>query len=199
MRIKPVIGDWEVPRIEHMSTDEHRRFAELQIPGRAGSLLQDLNAAPTAIVIAGSLHEEEERSAFLENVRQKFREGAPLTFVADITQATDIQYVVIESMEFEESGTRPDEIRYRLTLKESPPPPPPLPDPLGALDDGLFDLAEGFVDAVTGALDAIDALSNIPDFSDPSALLGGALEGVTDAIGDLDDVGSAIDDLFGGD
>ena len=78
-------------------------------------------------------------------------------------------------MRFEQRGDRPDEVFYHLTLRESPPPPPP-PDPLGGIDTSLLDEAAGFVDGVTDALDALDALANLPDFSDPTALLGGTLD-----------------------
>ncbi len=196
MTVKPVLGDWEIPRIGHMRTREARQFAELSIPGRAGSLFQDLNAEPTIIEIGGSLFAEEERSEFLATVREKFSAGEPLTFVADITQATDIQFVLIQSMEFEEQAHKPDEIGYRIRLRESPPPPPP-PDPLGGIDDGLLGLAEDFVDGVTDVRDALDALANRPDFTDPSALLGGTLEGVTSAFDQLGSVASQIDELFG--
>ncbi len=197
MNTKPVLGDWEIPRIQKMRSDQRRRIAELPVPGRAGSLLQDLNTAPTAIEIHGSLFAEE-RSDFLSSVREKFQAGEPLTFVADIAEATDLQYVVIESLIVEESSHFPDQIDYFLKLRESPPPPPP-PDLLGGIDTGLLDQAGDFIDGVTDVLDAIDALGNIPDFSDPSALLGGALDGVTGAVDQLAEIGGLIDNLFGDD
>jgi len=194
--VKPVLGDWEVPRVAMMRTAEARKFAELAVPGRQGSLFQDLNAEPTLVEIAGSLFADEERSEFLTTVREKFRSGEPVTFVADITEATDIQFVVIDSMRFEQRADRPDEVFYHLALRESPPPPPP-PDPLGGIDTSLLDEAAGFVDGVTDALDALDALANLPDFSDPTALLGGTLDQVTTALDQLGGVTSAITDLFG--
>ena len=42
--------------------------------------------------------------------------------MADITEATDLQFVVVEAMRFEESAAYPDEISYHLRLRESPPP-----------------------------------------------------------------------------
>jgi hypothetical protein len=197
MNTKPVLGDWEIPRIQKMRSDQRRRIAELPVPGRAGSLLQDLDTAPTEIEIHGSVFAEE-RGDFLGNVREKFKAGEPLTFVADIAAATDLQYVMIESLIVEESSHFPDQIDYFLKLRESPPPPPPA-DLLGGIDSGLLDMAGDFIDGVTDVLDAIDALGNIPDFSDPSALLGGALDGVTGAVGQLDEIGGLIDNLFGGD
>ncbi|MCP4331310.1 MAG: hypothetical protein GY802_01335 [Gammaproteobacteria bacterium] len=197
MNSKPVLGDWEVPRIQKMRSNELRRIAELPIPGKAGSLLQDLNSAPAAIEIHGSVYADE-RSEFLTSVREKFNAGEPVTFVADITEATDIQYVMIESLVVEESSLRPEQIDYALKLRESPPPPPPA-DLLGDIDDGLLGLAEDFVDGVTDVMDAIDALANIPDFSDPSELLGGTLDDATGALDQLQDVGGLINDLFGSD
>ena len=97
---------------------------------------------------------------------------------------------------FEQRADRPDEISYHLTLRESPPPPPP-PDPLGGIDTSLLDQAAGFVEGVTDALDALDALANLPDFSDPTALLGGTLDQVTTALDQLGNVSSAITELFG--
>lgn len=196
MAVKPVLGDWEIPRVAMMRTAEARKFAELAVPGRQGSLFQDLNAEPTLVEIAGSLFADEERSEFLTTVREKFRAGEPVTFVADITEATDIQFVVIDSMRFEQRADRPDEVSYHLTLRESPPPPPP-PDPLGGIDTSLLDEAAGFVEGVTDALDALDALANLPDFSDPTALLGGTLDQVTTALDQLGSVSSAITELFG--
>jgi hypothetical protein len=196
MNVKPVLGDWEIPRIQSMRSEEQRRFAELPIPGRPGSLLQDLNSAPTAVEIRGSLFAAE-RGEFFNSVRDKFRQGEPLTFVADITEATDIQYVVIEALVFEESSRFPDQTDYYVKLRESPPPPPS--NLLGGIDAGLLDQAAAFVDGVTDVLDAIDALANVPDFSDPSALLGGTLDDVSGAIGELGSIGGLLDDLFGAD
>lgn len=197
MTTKPVLGDWEIPRIQQLRAEEKRRIADLPIPGRSGNLLQDLNSAPTTVEIHGSVVAEE-RSDFLTQIRAKFRAGEPLTFVADITEATDIQYVMIESLVVEESSRLPEQVNYHLRLRESPPPPPP-PDLLGGIDSGLLDLAEGFVDGVAGVLDAIDALANVPDFSDPSALLGGTLNEVTAAVEQLGEVSGLIDSLFGED
>jgi hypothetical protein len=198
MKIKPLLGDWEVPNIATIETLERRELAELEIGGRVGSLFQDLNAAPTRIAIRGSLFGDEKRDEFLQTVREKFRAGEPVTFVADIITATEVQYVLIETMHFAEQGIAPDETSYFLLLRESPPPPPP-PDPLGGLDAGLLDAAAGLVDAVTGALDALDALANLPELQDPTPPLKGIHDGVSGALEDVGDVSGAITDLFGGD
>ena len=196
MSVTPMLGDWEVPRVALLRTEEARKLVEFPVTGRSGSAYQDLGTAAAAIDIAGSVYTEEERTGFLDEARKRFLDGEPLTFVADIMRATDIQYVLIESLVVEESGLRPDEIAYRMRLRESPPPPPPG-DILGGIDAGLLDAAQGLVDGVTGALDALDALGDIPDFSDPSSLLGGTTDEAAGAVARLGEVGGALQDLFG--
>src|SRR5262245_36506323 len=133
MTVTPMLGDWEIPRIASMRTEEARKLSEFRIPGRAGSIWQDLGSEALVIEISGSVYTEEDRTTFLDDVRSRFTAGQPLTFVADILHATDLQYVLTENLVVEEGGDRPDEISYWMRLRESPPPPPP-PDPFGAID-----------------------------------------------------------------
>ncbi len=196
MKLKPLLGDWEIHNIAGLETLEKRELAELEVPGRVGSLFQDLNAAPTRIAIRGSLYGDERRDEFLSKVREQFRAGEPVTFVADILTATDVQYVLIETMQFAEAGETPDETSFLLLLRESPPPPPP-PDPLGGLDAGLLEQAGALVDSVAGALDALDALANIPDIQDPTPPLNGVVDGAAAAVNAIGSVGESITNLFG--
>ena len=193
-----MLGNWEIPRIESIRTLERRAFAEFAVPGRVGSLFQDLNTTPTCIAISGSLYGDEARDEFLEEVRGKFRDGEPVTFVADIVTATEVQYVLVEALHIQESGTKPDQADYLFVLKESPPPPPP-PDPLGGLEAGLLEDAGSFLDTVTGALDVIDTLGSVPDLGDPTPPLTTAVENVTTATEGLDDALGPLRDIFGSD
>ncbi len=194
---KPVLDDWEIPRIGSIRTLEERRFVELPVPGRVGSLFQDLNTSPTQITIAGSLYGDEARDDFLQKLRDKYKSGTPVTFVADIITATEVKYVVVETLRLEEAGEVPDQTEYFIRLQESPPPPPP-PDPLGGLDGGLLSAAGGLIGQVTGAIGAISKLGNIPSFKDPTAALKGTVDGVKSATSGLAKIGSSLKDLFGG-
>lgn len=196
MNAKPMLGDWEIPRISAIRMLERRAFTELPVPGRSGSLLQDLASEPARMAIAGSLYGDEARDAFLEAVREKFAAGEALTFVADIVHATEIQFVVIEELRFEENGESPDQIGYRLVLRESPPPPPP-PDPLGGLDAGLLDQAGGLLDTVTGALDALAQLGDAPDLGNPTEPLTGLVDEIGAATESLPDLLQNLSDLLG--
>jgi hypothetical protein len=196
VKVKPVLGDWEIPRIASIRTLERRAFAEFEVPGHAGSLFQDLDAAPARVAISGSLYGDEDRDEFVEELRGKFRAGEPVTFVADILTATEVRYVIIEAMRLQESGVRPDQTDYLFVLRESPPP-PPQPDPLGGLDSGLLDQADGFLDSVTGALDVIDTLGTVPDIGNPVEPLSGLLDDFESATTDLPDVLNSLTTLLG--
>jgi hypothetical protein len=196
MSAKPVLDNWEIPRISALQTWQRRELVELAVPGRVGSIFQDLDSEPTRIVIAGSLHREEERDEFLDEVRKKHQAGEPVSFTADLLRATELQYVVIESLLLGQSAELPDQIDFEIVLRESPPPPPP-PDPLGGLEDGLLAGAAGLLDSVTGALDALDALGNVPNISDPTPPLRDALAGVAGALEGLGTVTSDLAALFG--
>jgi hypothetical protein len=196
VNVKPLLGDWEIPRIALIRMLERRTFAEFEVPGRAGSLFQDLDATPARVAISGSLYGDEDRDDFLEELRGKFRAGQPVTFVADILTATEVRYVIIEVMRFQESGIRPDQTDYLFVLSESPPPPPPS-DPLGALDAELLDQAGDFLDSVTGALDVIDALGTVPDFGNPVEPLSGLLDDLETATQELPNLLSSLTSVLG--
>jgi hypothetical protein len=196
MSVKPVLGDWEVPNIQSIQSSEQRNFVELDIPGRVGSIFQDMNTDPTDIAICGSLYGDEARSEFLQELRGKFHEGEPVTFVGDIVTATEVQYVIIETLQFEENGLNPDQLEYYIRIKESPPPPPP-PDPFGAIDTDLLDQAGGFLDSVTGALDMLDALGNVPDFANPVPPLSSSLDEAGSAVSGVSDAVGSLNALFG--
>jgi hypothetical protein len=193
---KPMLGDWEVPRVSSMQTQERRELVHLPVAGLPHGVYQRLPARPTRIFLAGSVYGEEIGADFLTKVREKYLAGEPITFVADILNGTDVQYVVIEQLQIDINAALPDQIDYALTLAESPPPPPPG-GLLDGIDGGLLDQAQGFLDTATGALDALSALGNLPDIGDPTKALSSTLDEVGNVMGELDDIAAAIGNLFG--
>lgn len=196
MSLIPMLGDWEVPRVTRLETLEAREFLELPVPGRAGSLFQDLNRRPARIVIEGSVFGEQPGLDFLNAVREKYLAGEPLTFVSDIATGTDIQYVLLQQLHIQAEASAPDQIDYALWLAECPPPPPPA-DILGGIDTGLLDAAAGMLDSAMGAIDALAALGSMPDLSDPTGGLSGILSDTAPAIGQLGEIGGGLRDLLG--
>jgi hypothetical protein len=193
--VRPFLDDWEIPRVSGIETVERRALVDLPVPGRTGSLIQDLDSAPAQIVIRGSLYGAESRQEFLDTVRAKFNAGQPLPFVADVLTSTSVEQVVIDSLFFEESAASPDQTDYVMVLRESPPPPPPA-DPLGGIDAGLLDEAGNLADSVTGALDAIDALGDVPNIGDPTPQVREAMDRVGTATQGLQQAASLLGGLF---
>jgi hypothetical protein len=175
--VRPVIDGWEVPRIERIESRERRRLARLAVPGLLGELQQDLGAGSLAVEIRGSLQGDEARDEFLTSVREKFRAGDPVSFVADITTATELDQVLIEELEVEELNQAAGGFRYRVVLREYVEPPEP-PSPI---DDLGSDLGLELDDLASLGLDGLglpDLLGDIPALGDPVAPVQPALEGV---------------------
>ena len=195
MNVKPILDSWEIPRIENIRIAERRVWVEHAVPGRQGSLYQDLGTRPAAIVISGSLAGDQMRDEFLETVRAKFQAGQPVTFTADITTATQIQYVVIEDMAFAEVAGLPDSFRYSVVLRESPPPPPPggLPD----IDAGLLDQALDLVGDIGDLTNLLDGLGSIPDLGNPVPPLQSSLDQFKNVTGGLAEAMNTLNGLFG--
>lgn len=181
MILRPMVGQWEVPCIERISTVEGRRFASLSVPGLLGDIQQDLGAKSLVVEIVGSLQGDQARDDFLDNLRPSFRAGEPVAFVADILTAAELGDVVIEALDVEETNEAAGSFRYRLVLREfARPPRPPTPvDELGSdLDADLGDLAKLGLDG----LELPGLLGAIPDIGDPMPLLREALGGVGEAL-----------------
>jgi hypothetical protein len=190
MKIKPMIGEYEVPGLERIGAQERRRLREIPVPGLGGSYHQDLGAHPLSLRLEGSLQGDEARDGFLETVRGLFSAGDPVDFVADITTATTIEKMIVVGLDVEESAEVPDTFRYAISLLQyTEPPPDPAPE----------DLAEDIAaeaDLLSDLMEIPDLLS-APDFGDPTPPLRGALDqfkGVMDGLGSL---GPAAADLFG--
>jgi len=193
--VRPMIGEWAVPRIERIESVEGRRLARLSVPGLAGDLHQDLGRHSLVVEIEGSLQGDQERDDFLNAIRDPFKAGDPVTFVADITTATELEQVLIEHLDVREVNSYAGGFRYLIRLRQyvEPPEPPPLIDDLGA--DLLPELDElaGLADL---ALDLPGLLGDIPTIGDPAPPLREALAGVEAAVAPLQDLFASLGSTF---
>jgi hypothetical protein len=187
MIVRPMIADWPVPRIERLGTVDRRRLARMSVPGLAGDLHHDLGTHSLAVEIEGSLHGDAERDEFLTRVREPFLAGDPVTFVADITTATELEQVLIEGLEVEEINDSARSFRYRILIRQyvEPPEPPPLVDELGA---DLVPELDLLADLGLAGLELPNLLGDIPSIGDPTPALREALVGVGTALEPLDTV-----------
>jgi hypothetical protein len=180
MIVRPVIDEWQVPNIERIQTLEGRRIARLPVPGLLGDIQQDLGAASLTVEISGSLHGDDARDAFLQQLRDKFKAGEPVSFAADIVNASELDRVLVDELELEEVNDSADGFRYRIVLREyvEPPAPPPPTDDLG------LDLGADLDDLASLGLDGLslpDLLGGIPEVANPVPPLKGALSAVQSA------------------
>jgi hypothetical protein len=191
MKVKPMLGEFELDGIEYMESFERRVLAEHRVPGLAGSYLQDMGTEANTILIVGTKSGDDARDEFLNGVRDVFNKGDAVTFTADINTATDLTDVLIEDLQVAEISGSPDSFRYILALRKYVKPPEPAPT--GLLDQGILADATSLVDA----LSTIDALGSIPDIGDPTKPLLGAVDQVQGAAAGLPSIVERANALFG--
>jgi hypothetical protein len=197
MLVHPMIGGWEPPRIERIAARESRHLAVLPVPGLSGDLHQDLGRGALAVEIVGSLAGDETRDDFLKQVREKFLVGDPVDFVADIVKESELERVLIESLEVEEVAGAPDSFRYRIVLREyTEPPEPPAP----AADFGLDLDAElnGLADLGLDLLDLPAIAADLPQIGDVLAPIKPAAENLRQALSGAGSLLGPLDSLLRG-
>jgi len=196
MLVKPMIGSWEVPRIESIATHEARRLAVLPVPGLSGDLHQDLGRGAMSVEIAGSLSGDEARDDFLKELRAKFLAGDPVDFVADIVGESELEQVLIESFELQESAALADTFIFRLRLREytEPPEPPGLGSDFGLDVDADLGLD---VDLGLDLLDLPGLLGAVPDLGDMLTPVKTAAGELKTALGGAGALLSPLSDLLG--
>ena len=199
MLVRPMIDSWEVPRISRIASGESRRISFLAVPGLIGDLSQDLGRRPLVVEISGALYGDEPRDDFLKKLRQSFLAGQPVDFVADIVNESELEKVLVESLDLEENAANPDETFYRIRLCEytEPPSPPSLDASFGA------DLAPDLDLEAQLGLAALDLPSlpnlpglpiTLPKLTDALAPLQPAAQNLRAAVGQA---GSLLDPLSG--
>ncbi|MBI4876793.1 MAG: hypothetical protein HY822_19320 [Acidobacteria bacterium] len=198
MKIKPMLGQFEIPRIERIGTLERRQTVETRVPGLAGSYVTDLGSAPVGIVIEGSLAGDESRDDFLKSVRDAFQAGAPVDFVADITTATEVKQVIVSALRVSEVAGSADSFRYSMTLLQYVEP-PAAGAGAGMGFGGLEEVNAGVADEAGSLFDIgqIPDTLSIPNFGDPTPPLTTMLDGVKSAVEKLTAVSGHFTELFG--
>ena len=201
MIVRPMVGSWEVPRIERIWSYEARRVGLLPVPGLSGDLQQDLGKGALTVEIQGSLTGDEARDAFLEELRDKFYTAEPVDFVADIVHDAELEQVLMLAFEVEEVAGSADSFRYRLVLREYTEPPEPAgfgPGGLGA-DFGLDVDADLGLDVDLG-LDLLDLpgfLGSVPEIGDLLAPVEQAAADLRETLGQAGEVLTPLARLLG--
>ncbi|CAD5366056.1 conserved hypothetical protein [Rubrivivax sp. A210] len=197
MLVRPMVGRWELPRIEAIASRESRRLALLPVPGLSGSLQQDLGRDALEVEISGSLYGDEARDAFLKELRTAFLAGDPVDFVADIVNESELEQVLIVGFALEETAAIADEFRYRLLLREYTE--PPEPPATGLADDFGLDVDADLgldVDLGLDLLDIAGLLGDVPEIGDLLAPIQPAAQGLKDALAGAGDLLSPLASIF---
>jgi len=194
--VRPMVGRWEVPRIEGIASRESRRLAVVPVPGLSGDLHQDLGRDALEVELYGSLSGDQARDEFLKELRTQFLAGEPVDFVADIVGESELEQVLITSFELEESAGRPEEFRYRMVLREytEPPEPPGLAEDFGLDVDADLGLD---VDLGLDLLDLPGMLADVPQIGDLLTPVKTAADELKTALQGAGAVLSPLDDLLG--
>jgi hypothetical protein len=187
-----MIGAWEIPRIARIQAQEGRRLVRLPVPGLSGELHQDLGRDALVVEISGSLYGDESRDGFLAELRQRFLEGDPVDFVADIINESELEQVLIESFRLEESADTPNQFQYHIRLREYTEPPEPPGADLG-LEAPDLDLD---IELGLDLLDLPGLLAPLPDIGDLLHPLEPAAQNLRDALDGAGGILSGLENLF---
>ena len=196
MLLHPMIGSWEVPSIEGISSSEERRLAVLPVPGLSGDLHQDLGRGALVVEIHGSLSTDEARDEFLKELREKFLAGEPVDFTADIVKESELEQVLIEALEMEEKAGDPDAFRYRIVLREYTEP----PEPAGFGEDFGLDVDDSLgldVDLGLDMLDLPGIVAAVPPIGDLLSPIKPAAETLKSTVSQVGTVFEPLNSLFG--
>jgi len=123
MPVRPMLEDIELQHVQKIEVDGDQVLIQHSVPALEGDFLQRLGRRGTQITITGVLTGPEAGDG-LKNLRDKFRAAEPVSFVADIAAAIQVDQVLIEEMGVRELAGKPERFEYAFTLREYIPPAP---------------------------------------------------------------------------
>lgn len=124
MPVKPMLGGIELQQVQKIDTDEDQVLTQHSVPALEGDFLQGLGRRAIRVTLVGVMSGAD-AAASLKTLRDKYRAGEVVSFVADIATATKVDQVLIEEFGVRELAGKPARFEYELTLREFIPPPPP--------------------------------------------------------------------------
>src|SRR5262249_10436291 len=103
MPAKPMLDDVELQHVQKVEAEDEHVLAQHGVPALEGDFLQDLGRRVTRLTLIGVMSGDEAGEQ-LKNLRLKFRNAEPVTFVSDIATATTVDQVLIERVWGGETG-----------------------------------------------------------------------------------------------
>lgn len=175
-----MLDDLELPLVQEVTTLEKRVLAEHKPPGMAGSLLQNLGRRLTRLSLWGVATGDKAQD-FIEKLNEKFRDGKPLPFTADIVAESKLDQVLIEDLSVQELAGKPGRFAYVLILREFIK--PVEPEETSGIDTDILGDAQKLIDDLVPGLDfGLDFLTGLERFVSP----------LTDLLGKLQEFNSSV-------
>lgn len=163
--MRPMLDDLELPLVQEIRSYDQRALAEHSPPGLPGTHLQNMGRAPARLLIWGVATGPDELD-FVEQLDQKFKQGDPLPFTADITAEAEIDLIIIETLQWQEVAGNPQRQAYVMTLREYIE--PVEPENLSLLDSDILEDAQGLIDDLVDGLDlGLDFATGLERFVTP--------------------------------
>ncbi len=113
--------------VSNVTVSEGRNFVEHTMPGRKGSIFQDMGRPAIKITIEGNISEDGifyglfrggSNKIMLEELHKLCDAGKPVDFLCDMPALFGVSSVIIEGLEATEVKGRKHNYNYKLTLKE---------------------------------------------------------------------------------
>jgi hypothetical protein len=114
------IANINLTRVHHLATLEQANWVAHQIPGREGTVTQDLGRASVRLDIRGICYGSQAQ-ADLERLRQAYKQRQTVDFLAEIVGQAYFSQVIIEQFEVAQRAEAPEEYSYRLIVTEATP------------------------------------------------------------------------------
>jgi hypothetical protein len=179
--MRPLLGGIELPQVQDLATHDQRAVAEHKAPGKDGSMLQNLGRAPTGVTVRG-VATDTASLELVERLKAVLQSGQPVAFVADISDDTAIEQVLVDDLQVRELAGRPGRYAYVLTLREYTEPVEPASSV--ALDAGILEDARGLLDGIVDGLDiAIPFSTGLEGFVAPLTDMLERLRAFREAVG----------------
>lgn len=121
-QVRPVLGELELPLVQHVSTAEAHALVAHRVPGLDGAFAQHLQREATRTVVSG-LFAGPTAMRDLEALRALYLAGDPLPFVADVLTSTTVREVLVADLRVGEVAGKPGTFWYDTTLQQYVEPP----------------------------------------------------------------------------
>lgn len=154
--MRPMLDDIELPQVQEITSKERRALAEHKPPGMEGSLLQNMGRRPTRINLGG-VKTGPDSLEFLETLDSKFKQGAPLPFIADIIADAAIEEMIIDDLKWQELAGKPERYAYVIVLREYIE--PTEPEDALFINTEILDGAQEIMNTVITGFELVDQLS----------------------------------------